>query len=44
MDIKETIEEREEFAKKIQWLIIAKFILYGLAMITIMVGVFQTST
>ncbi|MDI6780706.1 MAG: ATP-binding protein [bacterium] len=29
----ETIEEREEFARKMEWLIIARFVLYGLATI-----------
>ncbi len=33
MNTKETAEEREEFAKKMEWLIIARFILYGLATI-----------
>ncbi|MDI6752524.1 MAG: histidine kinase dimerization/phospho-acceptor domain-containing protein, partial [bacterium] len=37
MKVKETIEEREEFATRMEWLIIARFILYGLAT-TIVIG------
>ncbi|MFH1860150.1 MAG: ATP-binding protein [bacterium] len=33
MNINETAEEREELAKKLEWMIITRFILYGLALI-----------
>ncbi|MFH0774846.1 MAG: ATP-binding protein [bacterium] len=40
MELKETIEEQEEFAKRMEWLIIARFVLYGLALSTAAIRMF----